>query len=209
MQVDVFQDAVASAVEKVLPDLLRTQLPSILQDLFPRMLSSPSPSPCLSPTPRSRQVANAITGQPSHKATPAAVVRAVVSTYTETHLQKILNNALDQASQQASELYNSVGVELEDYIDDSKLELATLKEDHVAAFNDDCNEKLAEFKEQLAEEKDETEVEIKAHADEVVLRTWDRVNMVENACCRCQCPHGPKDKRSQLERGRRARSFPL
>jgi hypothetical protein len=35
VQVDVSQDIVKSAVEKVLPDMLRAQLPSILKDLLP------------------------------------------------------------------------------------------------------------------------------------------------------------------------------
>jgi hypothetical protein len=80
--------------------------------------------------------------------------------------------------------------------------------EHIAAFDDDCNEKLVEFKERLVEVKDEAEVEVTTHADKVVLKAWDRLSMVENElCCRCKCLHGAKDKRSELEQGRRAMSL--
>ncbi|CAG5181646.1 uncharacterized protein ALTATR162_LOCUS9788 [Alternaria atra] len=212
VQVDVFLDVVTSAVQKVLPDLLREQLPSILQDLLPGMLTDPSPSPSLSPTPRSSQGANALTQHrrtPSHKPTPAAVIRTVISTATKTHLQRFLTDALDQASEQVSELHNSASVEFEEHLDDTRLDFATLKEDHIAVFNDDCNEKLVEFKERLVEKKDEAEVEVKAHADEVVAKAWDRLNMVDKGWCRRKCLAGAKDKQSKLEQGRRAMSLPL
>jgi hypothetical protein len=209
VQVDVFQDIVKSAVEKVLPDMLRAQLPSILQDLLPGMLAGPSPSPSLSPTPRSSQIANALTQHrrtPSHKPTPASVFKAVISNHTKTHLQKILTDALDQASNQVSELHNSAGVEFNECLDDARLDLATLKEDHIAAFNEDCNEKLVEFKERLVEEIEGTE----AHADTVVLKAWDKLNMVEKEVwCRCKCLHSAKDKQSELEQVRRAMSLPF
>jgi cell division septum initiation protein DivIVA len=198
--VDVFQDIVASAVEKVLPDMLRKELPSILQDMLPELFADLS-SPSLPPTPRSSQIAKAHTRTPGHKPTLAAVFRAVISTHTETHLERIFTDAVDQAS----ELYNSADNEVNECLSDARLEFATLQEDHITAFNDDCNEKLTEFKERLVEDKDEVE----AHADEVVLRAYDRLNMVGNKmCCRCKCHHGAKDKQSGLEQGRRAMSLP-
>jgi hypothetical protein len=209
VQVDIFQDIVKSAVEEVLPDILRTQLPSILQDLLPGMLVGPSPSPSLSPTPCSSQIANALTQHRrsrSHKPAPAAVFRAVISTQTQTHLRRILTEALDRASDQASELHNSAGVEFDEYLADVRLDFATLHEEHIAAFNDDCNEQLEEFKERLVKEKDEVE----AHADQVVLKAWDRLNMVKNEeWCPCKCLHSAKDKQSKLEQGCRAMSLPF
>ncbi|CAA9959442.1 hypothetical protein PTMSG1_02860 [Pyrenophora teres f. maculata] len=209
VQVDVFQDIVTSAVEKVLPDLLRTQLPSILQDLLPGMLTGLSPSPSLSPTPCSSHIVNALTQHrrtSSHNPTPAAVVRAAISTHTKTHLQELLTDALEQAS----ELHNSARNEFEDDLVDIKLEMATLKEDHIAAFNEECNEKLAELKERLAEDEDETEVAAKEYSDEIVLRTWDKLNMMEKGVrCRCKCRYGLKNKQVKLEQGTRAMSLPL
>ncbi|KAI2484548.1 hypothetical protein Ptr902_03488 [Pyrenophora tritici-repentis] len=207
VQVDLFQDIVTSAIEKVLPDLLRAQLPSILQDILPGMLTGPSPSS--SPTPRSTQIANTLTQHhrtTSHKPTPAAVVRAVLSTYTKTHLQELFTDAVEEAS----ELHNSARNEFEDDLVDIRLEIATLKEDHIAAFNEECNEKLAELKERLAEDKEETEVAAKAYTDDIVLKTWDRLNMVEKgACCRCKCLDNTKNKQGKLGQGRRAMSLPL
>lgn len=133
-------------------------------------------------------------------------MRAAISTCTETHLQRLLTDTLNEASNQTSELHNSASVEFEDYLADTRLEFAALKEDHMAAFDDNCNEKLAEFRERLLEEKEETHMEVKAHADEVVLKAWDRLNMVR---CRCKCLCGPRDRQRNVERGRRAMSLPL
>lgn len=83
-----------------------------------------------------------------------------------------------------------------------------LKEDHIAAFNEDCNEKLVEFKERLVEGKDEAEVDVKAHADEVVVKAWDRLSMMDKRWCSHQCLHSTKDKGSKLEERRRAISLP-
>jgi hypothetical protein len=209
--VDIFQDIVTSAVQKVLPDLLREQLPSILQDFLPGMLADPSPSPSLSPTPRSSQSADTLAQHRrtlNKKPTPAAVIRTVISTATKTHLQKFLTDALDEAYEQVSELHNSASVEFEEHLDDTRLDFAMLKEDHIAAFNEDCNEKLVEFKERLVEGKDEAEVDVKAHADEVVVKAWDRLNMMDKRWCSHQCPHSTKDKGSKLGETRRAISLP-
>jgi hypothetical protein len=210
VQVDVFQDIVTSAVEKVLPEMLRAQLPSILQDLLPGLLAGPSPSPSSSPTPRSSQIANApIKHQPasSHKPTPAAVFRAVISTHTQTHLQRILTDALDQAHDQATELHDSAGVEFDEYLADTRLDFATLKEEHIAAFNEDCNEKLEEFKERLVEEKEEAEEEVEEHAEKMVLMARDKLNM--EVWCRCKSHHCAREKKNEVEQGRRAMSLPL
>jgi hypothetical protein len=211
VQVDIFQDIVTSAVQKVLPDMLREQLPSILQDFLPGMFADPSPSPSLSPTPRSSQSADTLAQHHrtlNKKPTPAAVIRTVISTATKTHLQKFLTDALDEAYEQVSELHNSASVEFEEHLDDTRLDFAMLKEDHIAAFNEDCNEKLVEFKERLVEGKDEAEVDVKAHADEVVVKAWDRLNMMDKRWCSHQCPHSTKDKGSKLGETRRAISLP-
>jgi hypothetical protein len=211
VQVDIFQDIVTSAVQKVLPDMLREQLPSILQDFLPGMLADPSPSPSLSPIPRSSQSADTLAQHRrtlNKKPTPAAVIRTVISTATKTHLQKFLTDALDEAYEQVSELHNSASVEFEEHLDDTRLDFAMLKEDHIAAFNEDCNEKLVEFKERLVEGKDEAEVDVKAHADEVVVKAWDRLNMMDKRWCSHQCPHSTKDKGSKLGETRRAISLP-
>ncbi|KAB2098643.1 hypothetical protein AG0111_0g13125 [Alternaria gaisen] len=212
VQVDIFQDIVTSAVQKVLPDLLREQLPSILQDFLPGMLADPSPSPSLSPTPRSSQSADTLAQHrqtSNKKPTPAAVIRTVISTATKTHLQRFLTDALDEAYEQVSELHNSASVEFEEHLDDTRLDFAMLKEDHIAAFNEDCNEKLVEFKERLMEGKDEAEVDVKAHADEVVVKAWDRLSMMDKRWCSHKCLHDTKDKGSKLEQRRRAMSLPL
>jgi hypothetical protein len=209
MQVDIFQDIVTSAVEKVLPDLMRAQLPSILQDLLPGMLTGSSPSPSLSTTPRSSRIADVPSQHPrtpNHKPTPSTIVKSVISTYTETHLQRLLADTLDQAS----ELHNSAALEFEDYVADTRLEFAALREDNMTALDNECNEKLVDFKERLVEEKDEAEVEVKAHADMVVVRAWDRLNMVDNDVRgRCKCPCGAKDRQGRWGQMRRAMSLPL
>ncbi|EMD62733.1 hypothetical protein COCSADRAFT_223954 [Bipolaris sorokiniana ND90Pr] len=213
VQVDIFQDLVTSAVEKVLPDLMRAQFPTILQDLLPGILAGSSPSPSLSPTRHSSQLANTPIKHrpiPSQKPTPSTVVKSVISAYTETHLQRILADALDQASHQASEIHNSANAEFEDHLADTRLDFAALKEDHLTAFNDECNEKLVEFKERLVEEKDEVEVEVKAHADMVVLKTWDRLNRVDGEVCpQCKCVCSTRHKQSEVSQARRAISLPL
>jgi hypothetical protein len=207
VQVDVFQDIVTSAVKKVLPDMLRAQLPNILQDLLPSMLAGPSPSPSLSPTPPSRQIANAPIQHPrtsSRKPTSASLFRAVISNHTKTNLQSIFTDALDRAS----ELHNSAEVEFDEYLGDTRLEFATAKEDHLAAFDQDCDERLVEFKDRLAEKKEETEVEVGEHADKVVVKAWDRLNMLnmldKEVWCRCNCLHVATDKQRQ-----RAMSLPF
>jgi hypothetical protein len=210
--VDIFQDIVTSAVQKVLPDMLREQLPSILQDFLPGMLADPSPSPSLSPTPRSSQSADTLAQHRrtlNKKPTPAAVIRTVISTATKTHLQKFLTDALDEAYEQVSELHNSASVEFEEHLDDTRLDFAMLKEDHIAAFNEDCNEKLVDFKERLVEGKDEAEVDVKAHADEVVVKAWDRLSMMDKRWCSHKCLHDTKDMAGKSTQKRRSMSLPL
>jgi cation transport regulator ChaB len=114
----MFQDIVTSAVEKVLPDMLRQQLTSILQDILPAMLTGPSPSPSLSPTPSS--LAYPLPAQ-RHQRTPAAAFRAVVSTHTQNHLKRLFTDAMDQVHDQASELYITAGVEFSEELDDHRL----------------------------------------------------------------------------------------
>ncbi|OAL53514.1 hypothetical protein IQ07DRAFT_584233 [Pyrenochaeta sp. DS3sAY3a] len=204
-QVDVLQDIVTSAVEKVLPDMLRAQVPEILRELL-----AGASSPSLSPRPHSVQITDALNDPPSHKPipTPAAAFRAIISTHAETHIQRILTDAVDRAS----ELHDTAGVEFDEYLDDTRLEFAALKEDNIAAFNSDCNDKLDEFKDRLVEEKDEAEIELEERADKVVLKTLDVLGTVDNVVCwrcKCKCLHGAKDRQSEWEQGRRSRSLPL
>jgi len=221
VQVDVFQDVVRSEVVKLLPDLLRELFPTLLQDFLPRMLvrasPSPSPSPSLSPTPRPSQITNALTQHrrtPSHNhmAATALNLKAVINSYAETHLQKILTDTLNEASEQASELYNSASVELEDYISETKFDFTTLKDDHIADFDECCNQKLMAFKESLVDEIDGAEIQVKTHAEEVVFKACDNLNMMGNgvSCrCRCKCPCSGEHNHSKLEQGRRVMSLPL
>lgn len=202
---DVFQDIVTSAVEKVLPDLLRAQLPELLREFL-----AGASSPSLSPKPRSLQITDTLNHPPSHKPipTPAAAFRAIISTHAETHIQRILTDAVDRAS----ELHDSAGVEFDEYLDDTRLEFAALKEDNIAAFNNECNDKLDKFKDRLLDEKDEAEIELEDRADKVVLKTLDRLGTVDNVvCCRCKCKclDRAKDRQSEWEQGRRSRSLPL
>jgi len=210
--VDLFQERVISAVEKVLPDLLRAQLPTLLQDL-PGILVGPSPSPSLSPTPHSSQIVNAHTQHrrtSSPKPTLAALLKAAISKHTKIHVQRVFTGALDQAFEQATELHNSANVEFEEYVGDTRHEFATIKEDHVASLNEEFNGKLEEFKERLVEEKDELEEWVKEHIEGVVLQTLDRVNMVKNRVwCGCERLHCAEDEQSGLEQRRRAMSLPL
>ncbi|RMZ73684.1 hypothetical protein GMOD_00009432 [Pyrenophora seminiperda CCB06] len=205
VEVDLFQDLVAAAVEKLLPDMLRAQLPSILQDVLPEMLACPS-----SPSSWSSQRANTSPQQHhDHKpltttTTLAHTIKQVISTHTKLHIRSLLTKTLDHAG----ELQDRASNEIDDRLDEARTSFAALKEDHMFEVNELCNEKLVEFREHLAEEKDRVEEAFEGHAEEVLCRTWDGLDAVKRAVC-CSCAKDKEKSEEWGQYGRRARSLPL
>jgi hypothetical protein len=198
VHVDVFQEAITTAVERLLPGVLRDVLPDIIRDILPRLLTasqSPSSSPGRPPPCRPH---------PTSQLPTVPTISALLSTHVSTYLNNVYVDALGKASDEASELHNSIGVEISELLDEHKIDLAIIKEDAIAELSRECDEKLVEFKEHVADVQEEVEI----HADKVMGKVCDRLDVMEmqkEVQCRCIGFHDAKKQ----EPGKRSVSLPL
>lgn len=197
--VDIFQEAMTTAVKALLPTIVREMLPDIVRDILPRLLAVPqSPSSSSARTP------------PCHPQLPTVpTISALLGAHVSTHLKQIYVDALNKASDQASEFHDSVGLEISEVLDEHRIDVLIVKEDAIAELHRECDEKLVEFKERVAEVKEAVEEGVALHADNVVGKACDRLDAVElkmNKVVRSRCIdfHDAKAK-NQL----RAISLPL
>lgn len=197
MKVDLFKDADASAVKKEVEDQFRDMVRNALLG----MLAERSPSPSLSPTPRSSRSANVLKQHhrtPSRKST---LITTLVRTITEREIERLTGRILENASQHFSDLQKYADIEFEGNVDDIRAEFAIAKEDHIAACNEVCHEKMKEFEEEL----DQRAADFEAHIEEILVKGWDKADAVD----KIRRGRGAQDTRSKLEQKRRATSLPL
>ncbi|KAI8930709.1 hypothetical protein NX059_012318 [Plenodomus lindquistii] len=202
--VDLFQDAINSAVAKVLPDMLQDRIPLIVQSVLSKVFDGHSPSPSLSPISPSRHIATAPIQprpSPSHKPTPTTPVNSIVKDMMKPYLQKFNADMMDEVLEQVSDLYGSASVDFQEELDDHRLAIGIIKEDHVADFERECAEMLTEHKERMAGMIEMAEEEVEEYVGKVASQLC--------ANCKYKCLHSAKDKQSGLEQGQRANSSPL
>lgn len=87
-KVDLFQEAVTSAVKTVLPDILRAELPGILEDILPGVLTLLLSSP-------PGQIATAAVPTIKPEFVPSEVVQAAVEGLAQQVSNKITNRCYD------------------------------------------------------------------------------------------------------------------
>lgn len=210
VEVDLFQDAVTLAVHKVLPSMLSTHLPSILQDLVPKMLSQSSPSPSSSPTLRPKQTASSPKRDSVGNNKLATDFRAILSGYTEKHIEEMFATAAEEVAGQVSELHESAALELDECVNDARLSLAVMEEEHIAAFVENCNRRVEDFEAHLADCQDASESRVEAHCDDAISRAEKRLDMAmrkvcDHAYCRMGKQRGWRLRRAISEPDQRSR----
>ncbi|XP_014556837.1 hypothetical protein COCVIDRAFT_37550 [Bipolaris victoriae FI3] len=209
VSVDLFQDAVTSAVQqmlsstlnktlsevlqKELPSAIRRELPHVLEKIIQKTIAD-SPSRCSSPIPPCTQILNEPThhvSTPNSHFTLGKMIKGAVTT--------AVREALDEARDQSSELYTSASIELEEYSTELKGDLAATTEDHMVNCNENLDEMVAKAEQRLSDYLTDFE----AHADELVIKTEDRLYSIsKKSYCSPEVHIVPKP-------GQRAASLPI
>jgi hypothetical protein len=196
VQVDLFQDAITTAVKSVLPDMLIAELPTIVRESISVLLAR---SPYPSSKPPAYQISNALEqhcSTPSHKSTAAAVLRADVSEHTKSYLEELLNNVAEQVSEQVEELHSQHVSNVEEMLDDHKTNVRQVEEDQMAYLNEKGNEKLAELETSMDDIKERMAGEVEETVDAVENTVLYNllVEMQRRCECKCKCAGSGKDK---------------
>ncbi|EUC28239.1 hypothetical protein COCCADRAFT_109658 [Bipolaris zeicola 26-R-13] len=199
--VDLFQEAVTSAVKKVLSHLLRKELlrkkrllrkkkllgkkklAQVVMKVFPQVLEE------------LLQKTSAGHDDPTHDPTFSIIKGAIKSAYES--YGEVMDNNLDQSLKSAS-------IELEELNVELKGDLAARAEDEMASCNDHLNEMKAEFDQGVVERVGVLE----DYADKVVLNTMDRLNGLLDPV-RTRVLHGGGDVPFASEQSQRAMSLPV
>ncbi|XP_014550246.1 hypothetical protein COCVIDRAFT_115980 [Bipolaris victoriae FI3] len=199
VSVDLFQEAVASAVEKVLShklekeliQMVKKELLPVLDELLRKTPAGQSPSRYLSPAPPCSQIPNALPhhdATPTHRPTLSTMIKEAVTTAVHESLDETFYNAVDQSC-------NSASIELAELSTTLRGDLEITKEDHMADCNDELNHMVVEAKQRLAEE-------LETYAEEMLLRTEKRLNAIGNRAL-------SKGLLNVSEQARRAKSLPV
>ncbi|KAF2647311.1 hypothetical protein K491DRAFT_699701 [Lophiostoma macrostomum CBS 122681] len=140
---DGFQEAVDAAVAKMLPDAVQKLLPSTIAQLF-------APPPSLSSTSRP---------QPRQRPRTPVPLRNVLWEQLDEHA--------DGLTEHANGLIAEMQSTFQDQLDEQRAEYGMLKEDNTLEMTTECDEKLAQFKQQVAELVDYAEEEATRRCSDV------------------------------------------
>ena len=191
VSVDLFQEAVASAVEKVLSQMVQKDLLPVSDELLRKTPAGQSPLRYLSPAPPCSRIPNVLPhhdATPTHRPTLSTMIKEAVTTAVHESLDETFYNAVDQSC-------NSASIELAEYSTTLRCELETTKEDHMADCNDELNHMVVEAKQRLEEA-------LETYAEEMLLRTEDRLNAIGNRAL-------SKGLLNVSEQAQRAKSLPV
>jgi hypothetical protein len=147
------EEATRNAVAAILP-ALQSILPELLRPFFAVAPSSPSPSPKKDDTKK-----------PSSLST---LLNARVAAHLEAQQPKLYAGMLDYAE----EINSAAGIELQETLEDHRLDIAIANEDGIAELNNVIDNKLHEFKastQEIVEELDE-------HAGKVYTETREKLD---------------------------------
>lgn len=114
------QDAVDNAVERLLPDALRSVLSDMLTELLPISRLSPSPQ------------------KTSSSRNPMTPLHQLIVSHLTAHADEV-------AHQLSLNVHDNAAVELQEQLDDHRLEMEVVKEDGLAEMNRFCDAKLQQL----------------------------------------------------------------
>ncbi|KAJ5047751.1 hypothetical protein J3E72DRAFT_380010 [Bipolaris maydis] len=151
---DLFQEAVTSAVEKVLSPMLekklvqlvREELPRVVAELFRETPTGQSPSQCLSPASPCNRIPNVLT---HHDATSThhPTLNTMINEAVQKALKETWHEPLDRHHQ-------SITISLDEHSEDLRIGLEASHEDHMFDCNDKRYEMEAEFNQHLLDALD-------------------------------------------------------
>lgn len=165
--VDLFQEAVTSAVNELLPHVLEKELleKELLREELWKKKMTPVVMEVLPQVLKELlQTTSAGHDDSTHHPTLSTEVERAFTSAHESCVQE-LEETLDQR-------VNSASIELEEHSDEIRVDLATYKEDCIASCNDHLNEIKAGFDQGVVERVKDLE----NIADMVVLKAMDRLN---------------------------------
>ncbi|KAJ4344384.1 uncharacterized protein N0V89_012124 [Didymosphaeria variabile] len=135
------QDAVENAVAKLLPDALQSILPGMLTRMFAVPTSSPPPQT----TPAALD--------------PMSPLRRIIRNHLTTHADELAKQITMDTHGHALDLRDTADIELQEHIDDHRLEFEVLKEDGLMEIRRLYDTKLEELEERTAELVETVELE--------------------------------------------------
>jgi hypothetical protein len=162
------EEAIANAVEAVLPRVLQTILPDILSRIFETTESFDSPSPLSSPRP-DRTLEPIITSE--CMSTLRTLLGNRVAASARRQLLKVYNDTLHRAY----DLRCRADAELQDELEDAKYEVKTARDDSISDIQTEMEEKLREFKDITQE----TLVDITGQIETGYVDFMDKMDCIE------------------------------
>jgi hypothetical protein len=185
-------EIVESAVAKLLPSVVQTALPDVLT----RVLAVPTTS-----------------SQPTSSPNPISPLHKLILTHLTDHAQELAKQVTTDTLEHATDLRNTADIELQEQLEDHRLEFAVLKEDGLMEMHRLCDAKLEELDvrttqliESVEQESADTYTETRQKLDELVGE--QRMKLVKELL-RLDSELRRRRGESAEERGQRARSVPL
>lgn len=185
-------DIVESAVAKLLPGVVQTALPDILT----RVLAVPTTS-----------------SQPTSSSNPISPFHKLILTHLTDHAQELAKQVTTDTLEHATDLRNTADIELQEQLEDHRLEFAVLKEDGLMEMHRLCDAKLEELDERttqliesVEQESADAYTETRQKLDELVGE--QRMQLVKELL-RLDSELRRRRGGSAGRRGQRARSVPL
>lgn len=177
------QDAVETAVAKLLPDAVRAVLSDMLLRQLPSSISSSSPQ------------------RPSPPPNPTFPLHKLILSHITAHADEL-------AHQLSVDLHDVAAVELQEQLDDHRLKMTVLKEDGLMEINRFCDAKLQELDDHSAHLVESVETET-TDAFHVAKDTFDQfVGERRKALAEKMLEFERSSSKSQSQ-SQRARSLPL
>jgi hypothetical protein len=147
----VVETAVEAAVAKLLPDTLRAVLPAILTCML-AVPTSPPPSPSKDTSPSKEAPplpSNTLPPPPYYN--PMAPLHKYLRNHLTTHADALAKQVTLDTHSHATWLRDTADLELQEQLDDQRLEFTVLKEDGLMELHRVCDAKLQALEEHAAE----------------------------------------------------------
>ncbi|KAJ4344359.1 uncharacterized protein N0V89_012099 [Didymosphaeria variabile] len=163
---DAFQSAIENAVEnavaKIVPDAIQRMLPDALAKMIPNAIEQMLPDALENTLTRmvnkSVAAASAAPGRTTQGLSdPTSPLYAMIRQHLDARLDELANDITIETQEHAQDLRDTAKVELEERLDDHRLEITELQAEGIADFQLACATELEAFKEQTLEMKEDFE----------------------------------------------------